>query len=339
MSGPSEAVARAVALVSRSGQHVGAPEGGPLPVVGRGRWAHHGVMIGDLPAPHRFLSVMGIAGRPGPVVFDQPAAPDRGGDSVTLVSTTAATTESGFTPLSIRRDCDLRPGTASFGEHLSMTVSASDVRVQRTWPADAVAVDLLLHPTGVITTFFAIPGLYRHSSRLCRYEGTLTDPDGTRTVTGLAALEYAHGVAVPARLPVRTFVYQVLSVDDDTQLLLTSVLGPGDVPVLRTAFLRSATGTVETVRVGVRLRIDTAREVRTPDGRRMLLPGEFRWDIPGVGHVDGHADGDWAYGLGAGYVGGIRFDGRWRGRRVAGSGYCEYIDRRSESTRPTSPDG
>lgn len=220
-----------------------------------------------------------------------------------------------------------------------MTVTGTAVRLQRTWPAESVAVDLLLHPTGVTTTFFAIPGLYRHTSRLCRYSGTLTDRDGVRTVAGLAALEYARGVAVPAALPVRMFVYQVLTVDDDTQLLLTSVLGPRDVPVLRTAFLRSTAGTVETVRVGVRFRVDTAHETRTPDGRHTLLPGAFHWDIPGVGHVDGHADGAWAYGLGAGYVGGIRFDGRWHGRRICGSGYCEYIDRRSEFTRPTSRNG
>ncbi|WP_156665232.1 hypothetical protein [Rhodococcus phenolicus] len=75
-----------------------------MPTVRRGRWAHHGVMIGGLPHP------------------------DRSGDAV-LVSTTAATTASGFTPLSVRRACDLRPGAASFGGHLTMTVAGTDVRV------------------------------------------------------------------------------------------------------------------------------------------------------------------------------------------------------------------
>lgn len=50
-------------------------------------------------------------------------------------------------------------------------------------------------------------------------------------------------------------------------------------------------------------------------------------------------DGGWAYGPGAGHVGGIRFDGRSRGQRIRGTGYCEYIDRRSEFTRATLPDG
>lgn len=44
-------------------------------------------------------------------------------------------------------------------------------------------------------------------------------------------------------------------------------------------------------------------------------------------------------GPGAGRVGGVRYDGRWRGRRIRGTGYCEYIDRRCEFTRATSPDG
>ena len=55
-------------------------------------WTHYGVMIPDLPAPHRFFSIMSIVGTPGALAFDTDhALKDAPRRNATVVSGTAAT--------------------------------------------------------------------------------------------------------------------------------------------------------------------------------------------------------------------------------------------------------
>ncbi|HBP4179918.1 TPA: hypothetical protein L5Z95_006616, partial [Pseudomonas aeruginosa] len=73
--------------------------------------------------------------------------------------------------------------------------------------------------------------------------------------------------------------------------------------------------------------------VTTPNGTRMRLPQEFTWRVEDddgneLITIRGDANGDFQYGLAAGYVGSYRYEGRFRGRPVSGTGYIEYIDLR-----------
>ena len=69
----------------------------------------------------------------------------------------------------------------------------------------------------------------------------------------------------------------------------------------------------------------------TPDGRAMRMPRRFSWraaddDRHEAVRIDGVAHGDWAYGLGAGFVGTYDYTGFYRDREIAGRAYIEYID-------------
>ena len=73
--------------------------------------------------------------------------------------------------------------------------------------------------------------------------------------------------------------------------------------------------------------------LRTPDGRSMTMPRRLRWRVDDTDgteliSIDGTTNGDWSYGLGAGYAGSYAYTGRYRGAPVAGTAYIEWIDRR-----------
>jgi hypothetical protein len=71
----------------------------------------------------------------------------------------------------------------------------------------------------------------------------------------------------------------------------------------------------------------------TPDGRSMRLPAEFSWaaandDGTDLVRIEGRANGDWAYGVAAGFAGSYAYTGTFRGGPIHGTGYLEYIDGR-----------
>lgn len=71
---------------------------------------------------------------------------------------------------------------------------------------------------------------------------------------------------------------------------------------------------------------------RTADGQRMSLPellaGTVREGDREVLRIQAVADTPYTYGLGSRFVGGDRYEGRFRERTIGGRGYIAYIDRR-----------
>ncbi|MGW5076347.1 DUF6670 family protein [Rhodococcus sp. NPDC004095] len=344
---------RALALVNRRASGPQPPVRQPLdlrPPGARGsfgsrwfNWAHYGVMVPNLPEPHRYFGVMAIVGTPEAAVFANDwAIETTPRDTTTVVSSTAAMTGGGFLHRSTSRDCEFAAdgSVLRFGDELLLESRYPEFTVRRTHPE--VGVDLRLRATGAISRFFDIPGVYRHWSLLCEYEGTVTHAGDGQGVSGLCTVEYARGagphsvlppgLASRAKLPARLFTYHVVNVDEGTQVLLSHVTGPGGVPLLRTAYLRTRSGDSVGYTAGCTLTVVQAadRSHRTPDGREMTLPETFRWRLSVGGDelltLDCTASGDWCYGLGAGYVGSFRYDGWFRGRAVTGLGYAEYVD-------------
>ncbi|WFR72643.1 hypothetical protein P9209_01300 [Prescottella defluvii] len=63
----------------------------------------------------------------------------------------------------------------------------------------------------------------------------------------------------------------------------------------------------------------------------MTVPDRYRWrlvDEAGseVLFLECEASGDWAHGLGAGFVGSFRYTGQFGGDAIEGVGYAEYVD-------------
>ncbi|WP_433662375.1 DUF6670 family protein [Nocardia sp. CA-128927] len=332
-------------LVNHNSRLNGRPfdSGTPMtPPSGRLRnWVHYGVMIPDLPEPHRSFGVMSILGTPGVTVFaNDHAITTAPSDTVYTTSAMASMDTDQFFVHSIARDCEFAPdGThLRFGSDLVIDGSYPHFTVSRTHPD--VTAEFEIDATDKVTHFANIPGLYQHWSLLATYRGQIRHRGHHVEAAGLCTFEYATGVGVHSllprtrlKIPATFFTYHVLNLDDTTQALLIQVLWPGGFTIQKAVYLRSLTdyGSVHTRGFEFRVREYEPEPRRTPDGRTMRLPQTMSWrvldrDGQCLIAVEGSASGDFSYGLGAGYVGSYEYTGTYRGRAIAGRAYMEYVD-------------
>ena len=336
---------RLVGLVNRSGRVNGRPFDPATPMTppsGRLRnWVHYGVMVPDLPEPHRSFGVMSILGTPGVTIFaNDYAIETTPSDTVYTTSATASMDDGQFFVHSISRDCDF----TSDGSHLRF---GNDLVIDGTYPHfnvrrthKDVTVDLAVEATDNVAHFANIPGLYTHWSLLSTYRGHI-DFRGSRVeVEGLCTLEYATGVGTHSltestlpRVPAKFFTYHVLNLDDRTQALLVQVLGPAGFPIQKAVYLRALDDHGSVFHRGFDFQVSEYEpEPRhTPDGRTMRLPQTLSWKVldddgNDLLAIEGTAGSDYSYGLGAGYVGTYEYTGRFRGSDISGRAYIEYID-------------
>ncbi len=342
----SFATERLLALVERSDNGRPFDPATPMrPPAGRRRsWAHYGVMLPGLPDPHRAFGVMALLGTPGvPVMANDELIRTTPNDTAYVVAATSSMTEGQFAAYRMSTDCEFAPDGSSlrFGGDVLIEGSYPDWTVRRQHPQ--VQVELEIRASDKVAHFMHLPGVYDHWSLLGQATGRIVQ-DGTSTdISGLCTLEYACGTGpqsvtdrrLPSwlRVPARFFTYQVLDVDDQTQLLFTHVLGPGGLRIKSAVYERSlgAHGNVLTFGHVWAVHEYDEEPLTTPDGRVMWLPKRFSWRVADddrheAVRIDGHAHGDWAYGLGAGFVGTYDYLGFYRDREIRGVAYIEYID-------------
>jgi hypothetical protein len=334
-----------VGLGNRTGRVNGQPFDPATPMTppaGRLRnWAHYGLMVPDLPEPHRSFGVMSILGTPGVRIFaNDHAITTTPADTAYTVSATASMDSGQFLVHRIARDCEFRPDGSHlrFGTELVIDGVYPHFTVRRSHPD--VAIELEIDATDKVAHFANIPGLYRHWSLLAQYRGHIDYRHHRDEVEGLCTFEYATGVGVHSvksntrlKLPAKFFTYHVLNLDDMTQALFVQVLGPAGFPLQKAVYIRSLDdyGSVYTRGFEFRIPEYEPEPRRTPDGRRMRLPRTVAWrvlddDGQDLIAIHGTAGGDYTYGLGAGYVGSYEYTGTYRGRDIAGRAYIEYID-------------
>lgn len=304
------------------------------PPSGRYRTVHYGVMIANLPPPLRFMDVIAVIGQPRiPIWSNSYLVATTPEDTVSLLTATGAPGGARLVGLGVAADCDFAADGSSlrFGSELEITGRHPEFRVHR--PDPQCGFDVRLTASHVVSHFARMRGgLYDHWSLLCRYSGRFRVDGREVETTGLANLEYARGADIV--LPFRVFTYVVVNVDNRTQLLFGQVLGPGGMRLQNEVYVRSLDEPSRVHRRGVRLRIGAydPESRRTPDGRSMRLPARFTWSVSGrdgdspLVTVEGTANGDWAYGMAAGFAGSFEYEGSFRGRPIQGTGYVEYID-------------
>lgn len=324
--------------VNRSEERIGRPFDPATPIgppSGRHTWTHYGVMVPGLPEPHRTFGAMSIVGTPGVAIFaNDHAITTTPRDTAYLVSATGAMRGGTFKTYSVADDCEFAPdgSVIRFGDDLAISGGYPVFDVRRTHPDADVA--LRLKATDKVTYFADLrAGLYSHWSLLCEYDGTIGD---TRS-SGLCTFEYARGVglhSLPVRgtpnLPATFFSYHVLNIDERTQVLFGEARLAGGIPVIRSAYVRGLDDYgAEYADASLTVHAHEPRD--TPDGRRMRLPSALTLaarDTSGaeVFTLEGKTNGDWAYGLGAGFVGSYGYTGTFRGREASGTAYVEYVD-------------
>jgi len=306
-------------------------------------WTHYGLMIPDLPEPHRYLTIMSLIGGTGSLAFDNDhalvASPRR---NATVVVGTAATHPRHFGNYEIGRDGRFREDGSEliFGRELSITGGYPYYRVRA--EIGDCAIELGIENTDKVSWFFHSP-VYKHLGLLSRYRGHLTLAGERQEVEGLCSFEYGacpsahllHDAPLPAALkaPLDYFVYHIVNLDESNQVLL-SQYSIGGRPLMTFALHRALDSHTAAYH-------DTTFEVLeydddphpTPAGPDMRLPRRTRFTVRDRGRqwlvVETDMDTPWTYGLGTGFVSGFAYTGRWRDADLAGRGYVEYIDRRA----------
>ncbi|GED99213.1 DUF6670 family protein [Gordonia crocea] len=306
-------------------------------------WTHYGIMIPDLPEPHRFFSVMSLVGATGSVAFDNDAAlvaPPR--RNAAVVAGTAASYPDHFGNYAIGETFTSNPdgSLVRFGDDLTIAGGYPEYTVPGR--LGGVDVDLQLTCHDKVNWFFRTP-VYRHLSLLTDYRGTFTHEGVATPAEGICAFEYgacpspyvARKTPLPpsVKAPLDYFVYHIVNLDENNQILL-SQYGIGGQPLMSTALYCSRT-VYGTRFDDVSFEVTSLRDepAPTPYGIDMAVPATTRFvvrDRGGDVWLDLRAEMDtpFTYGLGTGFVSGFRHTSTWRGREIAGRGYVEYIDRR-----------
>jgi len=303
------------------------------PPQGRYRTVHYGVMLPNLRAPMGFLDLIAVIGQPRvPIWRNDHLVTTTDADTVSLLTATGAPGTSRFTGYRLGTDCTFAADGSElrFSDDVLIEGRYPHYRIVRTQPA----IDLRMTATRTVTHFVRMAGgLYDHWSLLCHYDGEIEVDGGRLPVAGLGNVEYARGAGIS--LPLRFFTYHIVNVDDRVQVLFGQVLGPLNARVQHEVYVRAVDAPSRVYRRRVRFgvtRFETEPRP-TPDGRGMLLPAEFAWSAgDGRGgelvRIEGRTNGDWAYGVGAGFAGSYAYTGAFRGVPIEGTGYLEYIDGR-----------
>lgn len=306
--------------------------------------SHYGVMIPALPEPYKYFSLMAILGTAGNRFIDTDhMLVDAPGRNCTQVSGTALPGSSHFGSYSMDRDCDIRADGSliRLGNDVELSGNYPDVRL-RVRRGD-FELDIALACSDNVTWFARLP-VYQHLGLLAEYRGHIGHGGRRQPIAGLCTYEYftmagpygLRNTPLPAalKLPTDFFSYQIVALDDDTQLMLAKACALG-VPVIEAAWLRSRDSYSRTYASDVEFTVTRYEDEPriAPDGRAMRLPRTFTWTVRDgadtVAVIHGTVDTPFTYGLCSGYVGGYRYEGRFRGKPVAGRAYIEYVDQRT----------
>ncbi|OBK23579.1 hypothetical protein A5635_19125 [Mycobacterium asiaticum] len=319
------------------------------PYVGGHRygWTHYGVMIPDLPEPHRYFSTMIVAGLPGATAFDNDAAITTSPrDTATVSVSTAAPAAAMFAAYSMTEECHLEPDGSRLDFGGAVTIEGRYPNLQISTTATDFHAELRVTGTDQAAWFVRTP-VYDHLSLCARYDGWITAHGERTEVATVGTFEYAasaglHGLrdrtlGDSAKVPVDFFTYHVIAVDERTQLLLVEVHAAGE-PVATMAYHRPVGGSTWVTHRGVRFEVTEYATTTTTDpfGNQMRLPVSFRWTAGRDLAVEGAVDTPPRFGVGRGYIVGYQCHGHFQGRPFESRGYMEYID--TEAADRAAPD-
>ncbi|HEX6591437.1 MAG TPA: DUF6670 family protein [Moraxellaceae bacterium] len=296
---------------------------------------HFGIMLPGLPEPFRFLNLITVIGQPRARIFrNTHLIRTTAADTASLLVGTATATPDHFRGYSVQQDCEFAADGSRlrFGNELLMEGRYPVFTARR--QGHDFNFELQLRATDRIAHFAKmVGGLYDHWSILCEYQGHLEQGGVQTPVQGLCTYEYARAANLP--LPLRFFSYQIINVDARTQVLFVVVLGPRGLPVQRRVYVRSldSHGGIYSRGFDFTVHEYEASPVTSPEGATMRLPRRFSWQVQDdqgkeLIVIDGECNGDFRYGMAAGYAGSYRYQGRFRGQPLQGTGYIEYIDYR-----------
>ena len=305
---------------------------------------HYGIMIPDLPEPFRYMSYASVIGDVGADITktSKKISMLLAEEIATFVHGTALSeTKDAFKVYAISEQLKFQqqPFQIQYADDSSLTQEADHYHLVT--HMNGLQVDLILKPTDAITWFSYGP-FYQHFSVLMHYEGVIIQQGITRQVTGLFTLEHWKAVTLsmlPQKfllndftLPMTSFTYQVINLNDQEQLVLAFVGFLGQ-PAYTAISYRHVNGT-SIQYDDAHFEVTTLQEQAeiTPDGFAMQVPKFFTWRAKHHGqwivNIVAEVDTAYCYGLAAGYVTSYKWQGEFNQKIAEGRGYLEYIDRR-----------
>ncbi|WP_175401885.1 DUF6670 family protein [Veronia pacifica] len=307
---------------------------------------HYGVMIPNLPEPFKYFSLMSFIGSSGIKMIDNDyMLVDTPRRNVTQVSGTALPETSNFASYSVDRDCQMSPdgSLVKYGDDVTISGQYPEFRLQMSHDNYHLDITLTCHDN---VTWFIHNPVYKHLSLMADFKGHISNKGVDKLISGHGCFEYCNLISLYSlfnkpishayRFPYDFFTYQIIHIDENTQLLLALLMIKGK-PVTREAYIR---------RRGELVKYSNQRKTHfkvtkfedadtiTPEGRHTRLPETFTWTASDENGdslltIHGTVDTPMTYGLLRGHVGGYQYHGELEGEAVSGRGYIEYVDCRA----------
>ncbi|MCU4415274.1 hypothetical protein KTH71_14755 [Acinetobacter sp. WU_MDCI_Axc73] len=294
---------------------------------------HYGMMFPNLSAPFNFLNLLVVVGQPKIKLFkNEHLIKTSAIDTANVLVGTAIGTPDHFNGYSVKNDCELMSNGSSLRFADDLLIEGKYPHFHATREGHDFNFDLKIEATDKVANFVElVGGLYQHWSLLCKYEGFL-DYKGKKTeVQGLCTYEYARGADI--NLPMRFFTYQIINIDEKTQVLLVEVIGPMNSVIQQRVYVRSLDDHGDIYEDGFNLSVQEFEQNRltTPNGLSMRLPRQFSWTVlDKLGSplitIKGKSNQDFQYGMAGGYAGSYQYEGTFKGKSIEGTGYIEWLD-------------
>ncbi|ENV36523.1 hypothetical protein F959_02470 [Acinetobacter venetianus RAG-1 = CIP 110063] len=304
-------------------------------------WTHYGIFFPLLPEPHRYLNIMILLGTPGALAFDHDDITL--GDprqTATLFSSTAAVDEHLLKAYIIPEQTNIQENGSliELGEEVSISGTLPNIHLQGAY--HGLSFDFELDVSEHVSWFIKTP-IYDHFSLLANFKGQLEYEGQVTPAEGLCTYEYAraagaHGVVkklLPEayKLPLDFFTYQIINLNETTQLLLTKadILGQ---PAAYSLHVRHTDKAAEIyTNVEFKVIAHQVDDYVSPSGKKMRLPQLFCWSVKDASNekvleITAEIDSPFRYGHGIGYASAYTFRGEYRNNPIEGRGYIEYVD-------------
>lgn len=304
-------------------------------------WSRYGIIIPNLPDPHQFFSFLSIISSAEQAsVKPDPLLQTHLGKNAMIVTGTAAKmarhSQSHFIPQNYQ-SAESNP-FLQFGKDVTIAGQYPDYRV--VIRQAEFKLDIQLTNTDKVSWFIQMP-MYDHFSLLSHYQGYFRYQGGIQKISGLCTFEYAFCMSLndsssirERKIPLDFSTYHIISLDEQTQLLLNETHFNGE-KMVNKAFLRNIEGDNQALEAELEILSYQSRLAIAEDGRIIKLPYQFQWIVKNMeGQIEirlkGEVDTPMLYGIGDGYVGGYFYEGVYKERVIEGRGYMEYVDRRIE---------
>lgn len=310
-------------------------------------WTHYGLFFPLLPEPHRYLNIMIFIGTPGVLAFDHDHITQ--GDprkSATFFSSTAAVEEHLLKAYIIPQDTDISVAQdqIKLGNEVCIHGKLPNIQLQGNYLG--LEFEFNLNVSDHASWFVKSP-IYDHFSLLSTFKGQLNYQGQSTSATGLCTYEYARAVGpyslssklLPEKhkIPLTFFTYQIINLDEKTQLLLTKVDIMG-IPAAYTLHVRYTDQPAEIyTQVEFKVIAYQVDDYIALDGHKMRLPHIFQWIVQDdtnqeILNITAEIDCPYRYGHGRGYASAYRFNGKYLNSDVQGRGYIEYIDMQDQKS-------